>query len=371
MKVLVTGGAGFIGSHVVDILLEQGHDVRVLDKLVEQVHGGKGPQYLPDDVEFVSGCMTDRDTVAKALASVEQVVHLAAEVGVGQSMYEISRYVHANTWGTGVLLDIIANDKNKVSKIVVASSMSIYGEGSYSCEEHYLVAPRLRTEEQLRQHDWEVRCPTCGSELSPMPTSESKVLSPSSVYAISKLDEELSCLAVGAAYGIGVTALRYFNTYGTRQALSNPYTGVAAIFSSRLLNAQPPLVNEDGKQMRDFIHVSDVARATVDALTAPNANNQAINIGVGDPISILEVATTLTEAFGLDIEPEITGNYRRGDIRHCWADPTLAHELLNFTPKYRFREQGVKDLIEWVRHQTAKDKSTEAVLELKKRGLTI
>jgi dTDP-L-rhamnose 4-epimerase len=204
-----------------------------------------------------------------------------------------------------------------------------------------------------------------------MPTSEDKALYPSSVYAISKMDQELLCLAVGAAYGIGVTALRYFNAYGARQSLSNPYTGVAAIFSSRLLNAQAPLVNEDGKQMRDFIHVSDLARATVDALTTPRANGRAINIGVGDPISILEIASTLTEALGLDIEPEITGNYRSGDIRHCWADPTLARELLNFTPEYRFREEGVKELIEWVRHQTAEDKSAEAILELEKRGLTI
>ncbi|MGH3774097.1 MAG: NAD-dependent epimerase/dehydratase family protein [Pseudonocardiaceae bacterium] len=371
MKVLVTGGAGFIGSHVVDILLEHGHDVKVLDKLVDQVHGDKGPRYLPDDVELIAGCMTDRDSVAKALAGAEQVVHLAAEVGVGQSMYEISRYVHANTLGTGVLLDVIANDQNNVSKIVVASSMSIYGEGSYWCEEHGCTAPRLRTEEQLRRRDWEVWCPACGRELSPMPTSERKPLYPSSVYAVSKLDQELLCLAVGAAYGIGVTALRYFNAYGARQALSNPYTGVAAIFSSRLLNGRPPLVNEDGKQMRDFIHVSDIARATVAALTAPRADGQAINIGVGDPISILEVATTLGEALGLDIKPELTGNYRSGDIRHCWANPTLAQQLLNFTPKYRFREQGVKELIEWVRHQIAEDKSAEAARELKKRGLTI
>jgi dTDP-L-rhamnose 4-epimerase len=286
-------------------------------------------------------------------------------------MYEIFRYVHTNTCGTGVLLDIIANDKNNVSKIVVASSMSVYGEGSYFCEEHHLVAPRLRAEVQLRDHDWEVRCPTCNRELSPMPTSECKTLRPSSVYAISKLDEELLCLAVGPAYGIDVTALRYFNVYGARQALSNPYTGVAAIFSSRLLNGQPPLVNEDGKQLRDFIHVSDVAQATVKALATPKANGQAINIGVGDPISILEVATTLIEALEADIEPQIIGNYRSGDIRHCWADPKLAHDILSFTPKYRFREQGVKELIEWVRHQTAEDKSAEAVLELQRRGLAI
>lgn len=371
MRILVTGGAGFIGSHVVELLVSQGHEVVVFDKLVKQVHGDKGPQFVPANVRFIQADMSDRPRLIDALQGVDQIVHLAAEVGVGQSMYEISRYVQANTGGTAVLLDILANEPHQVSKIVVASSMSIYGEGSYMCSEHGLQAPRLRTEEQLRAHDWELRCPGCNRQLTPVPTAETKPLFPTSVYAISKMDQELLCLAVGPAYGIDVTAVRYFNAYGPRQALSNPYTGVAAIFSGRLLNGQRPLVNEDGLQMRDFIHVADVARATVAALTAPRASGKAINIGIGDPISILEVAELLAEALGVDIKPELTGQFRSGDIRHCWADPSEARELLDFEPLYRFRTQGVKELVDWVRDQTAVDKQDEAVAELRRRGLSV
>ncbi|MFD1720831.1 NAD-dependent epimerase/dehydratase family protein [Amnibacterium endophyticum] len=372
MNILVTGGAGFIGSHVVELLLEQGHTVRVYDKLVGQVHGGSGPRYLPNDVEFVQGDMSDRAALDHALAGIDQVVHLAAEVGVGQSMYEIQRYVDANTGGTALLLDVIVNGPHKIGKIVVASSMSIYGEGSYSCSEHGDQAPRLRTEEQLRERNWEPGCPVCGRALAPLPTAESKPLFPTSVYAISKMDQELLCLSVGAAYGIDVTAVRYFNAYGPRQALSNPYTGVAAIFSGRLLNGQRPIVMEDGEQMRDFIHVKDVARATVLALTAPKAAGKAVNVGVGDPISITEVARTLAKALGReDLEPDITHQYRAGDIRHCWADPSLAKELLDFEPEYRFRDRGVQELIGWVSHQTAEDNAVAANDELRKRGLTV
>lgn len=372
MKILVTGGAGFIGSHVVDILLRQGHEVRVYDKLVEQVHEGNGPRYVPEDAEFIYGDMQDREALSRALEGVQQVVHLAAEVGVGQSMYEISRYVDANTGGTARLLDVIVNGKHEIQKLVVASSMSIYGEGSYECAQHGAIAPRLRSEEQLRERNWEPACTICGKPLAPIPTAESKPLFPTSVYAISKMDQELLVLSVGAAYGIDVTAVRYFNAYGPRQALSNPYTGVAAIFSGRLLNGLPPIVMEDGNQMRDFIHVKDVARATVLALTAPKANGQAINIGIGDPISISEVATVLARALGReDIEPVITGQYRAGDIRHCWADPTLAQEILGFEPEYRFREKGVEELVKWVSEQTAIDKVTAANDELRKRGLTV
>ncbi|MDQ6657519.1 MAG: NAD-dependent epimerase/dehydratase family protein [Actinomycetota bacterium] len=371
MKVVVTGGAGFIGSHVVDLLLAQGHEVRVYDKLVEQVHQGKGPQYVPPEAEFIRGEMSDRDSLEKALTGVDQIVHLAAEVGVGQSMYEISRYVEANTGGTGVLLDILANSNHSIGKIVVASSMSIYGEGLYVCSEHGKVAPRLRREEQLRRHEWELTCPDCGRDLEPIPTSEDKPLFPTSVYAISKMDQELLCLSVGAAYGIDVTAVRYFNAYGPRQALSNPYTGVAAIFSGRLLNDQAPIIMEDGLQKRDFIHVKDVARATVLALSAPKANGRAVNIGIGDPISILQVAQLLASALGKEaIEPVVTGKYRAGDIRHCWADPTRARDLLGFEPEYRFGEQGVKELIQWVSEQPAQEQA-DPNKELTARGLTV
>ncbi|MFV0253858.1 MAG: NAD-dependent epimerase/dehydratase family protein [Beutenbergiaceae bacterium] len=371
MKVLVTGGAGFIGSYVVDLLLEQGHDVRVYDKLVDQVHEGNGPRYVPAEAEFIQGDMNDRRWLEAALDGVDAVAHLAAEVGVGQSMYEVARYVGANTAGTGELLDIVANSTDRFGKLVVASSMSIYGEGLYRCELHGEQTPRLRTEAQLRARRWEALCPQCGADLDPLPTPESKPLFPTSVYAVSKMDQELLSLAVGGAYGVDTTAVRYFNAYGPRQSLSNPYTGVAAIFSGRLLNGNRPIVMEDGAQRRDFVHVKDVARATVLALTAPKAAGQAINVGVGDPITITEVAYALAQALDLDIEPEITGEYRVGDIRHCWADPTQARELLGFEAEYRFRDRGIAELVEWVSEQTATDRGAQANDELQRRGLRV
>jgi len=368
--VLVTGGAGFIGSHVVEQLLSQGYPVRVYDSLVPQVHRGTGPRYVPADAEFMAGDVRDRDSLGKALQGVEQVVHLAAEVGVGQSMYEVSRYVDSNTGGTGTLLDIIANDSTNVGRIVVASSMSIYGEGSYQCREHGLTAPGLRPEGQLKARQWDPLCPSCGEALSPVPTSEDKKLMPSSVYAISKMDQELLCLSVGAAYGIGVVALRYFNAYGPRQALSNPYTGVAAIFSGRLLNGRAPLAFEDGAQLRDFVHVRDVARATVLALESEKATGQAVNVGVGAPLTITRVARLLATELGVDVEPEITGKFRAGDIRHCWADPARAQQLLGFKAEIPL-EDGVAELIEWVSTQAADDQVENAYAELGRRGLAV
>jgi dTDP-L-rhamnose 4-epimerase len=366
--VLVTGGAGFIGSHVVELLLEKGYTVRVLDKLVEQVHNGEGPRYVPDDAEFIHADVCDRDALVGALDGVDAVLHLAAEVGVGQSMYEISRYVDANTGGTGVLLDILANETHRVAKIVVASSMSIYGEGLYACPTHGEVAPGLRHDAQLEVQDWELHCPTCSLPLAGLPTHESKPLRPTSVYAITKMDQELLCLSYGAAYDTDVVALRYFNAYGPRQAVSNPYTGVAARFSGRLLNRRPPLVFEDGYQKRDFIHVRDVARATVLALESPAARGQAINVGVGAPMTILDVARALADQLGVDIEPEVSGQFRSGDIRHCWADPTKAQELLGFTPEISFAE-GMAELVAWLGSQTAQDRVDEMRTELQKRGL--
>jgi dTDP-L-rhamnose 4-epimerase len=368
--VLVTGGAGFIGSHVVELLLQQGAQVRVFDSLVDQVHAGAGPRYVPAEAEFVCGDVRDRDALAKSLQGVDQVVHLAAEVGVGQSMYEVSRYVDANTGGTGVLLDIIANDKVDIGRLVVASSMSIYGEGAYRCAAHGVIAPGLRPEAQLRARQWDPRCPICDAILSPIPTAEDKRLLPSSVYAISKMDQELLCLSVGAAYGIDVVALRYFNSYGPRQALSNPYTGVAAIFSGRLLNGRAPLAFEDGQQLRDFVHVRDVARATVLALDSDKATGQAVNVGVGAPLAIAGVASLLAKHLGVDIGPEVTGRFRAGDIRHCWADPIKARELLGFTAEITL-EVGITELIDWVSTQSSYDRVDGAYAELGRRGLAV
>ncbi len=267
-KILVTGGAGFIGSHIVDELVTRGHAVRVLDSLVEQVHGPAAdrPAYLHPAAEFVRGDVRDREILRRALDGVEVVFHEAAEVGVGQSMYEVTRYVGGNTYATAVLLEVLANEKHSVKRLMVASSMSIYGEGAYLCPQHGQIHPWLRPDEQLSRKEWEMRCPLCGQMSAPLGTPEDKPLFPTSIYAVSKMDQELMCLAIGRAYHIPTVALRYFNVYGPRQALSNPYTGVAAIFSGRLLNGRPPVIFEDGLQSRDFIHVTDIARANVLAM---------------------------------------------------------------------------------------------------------
>jgi dTDP-L-rhamnose 4-epimerase len=367
--VFVTGGAGFIGSHIVELLLERGYRVRVYDKLVEQVHGeAAAPRYVPPDAEFVQADMRDSDALRRALDGVSLVLHQAAEVGVGQSMYEIVRYVDANTGGTAVLLELLANEPHTVEKIVVASSMSIYGEGAYHCGEHGEVHPRLREDAQLAARDWDVRCPLCGAPADPLPTREDKPLFPTSIYAISKLDQELMCLSVGAAYSIPVVALRYFNTYGQRQAISNPYTGVAAIFSGRLLNGNPPLIFEDGEQRRDFVHVTDIARANILALESDRANGQVLNIGTGRPSSVLDVAETLARLLGLEIAPEVVAKYRAGDIRHCYADISRARELLGFEPRVAF-EDGMAGLVEWLADQEAVDRVGVAAAELEQRGL--
>ena len=367
--VLVTGGAGFIGSHVVEQFLEAGYPVRVLDKLVDQVHGGVGPRYLPSDVEFVRGDINDSDVLRRTLKDVGVIVHDAAEVGVGQSMYEIVRYVHANTSGTAVLLELLANEPHHVEKIVVASSMSTYGEGAYRCERHGVVHPRLRPPDQLARREWGMRCPSCTESVEPVPTSEEKPLFPTSVYAITKLDQELLCLTVGAAYNIPVVALRYFNTYGPRQALSNPYTGAAAIFASRLLNGAAPIIFEDGRQQRDFVHVTDIARANVLAVESEAAHDQALNIGTGRPLSILDVALTLARLLGSSQEPEIVGQFRAGDIRDCYADVSLARDLIGYEPRVTF-EDGMRQLVGWLAEQRPEDRVSVARAELDRRGLT-
>jgi dTDP-L-rhamnose 4-epimerase len=360
--VLITGGAGFIGSHLGDELLRSGYRVRSLDSLVEQVHGdGRRPAYLAEEIELISGDLRDPEVVRRALDGVDSVVHLAARVGVGQSMYQLAEYAAANTAGTAVLLEALF--EHPVRKVLVASSMSIYGEGAYE------PAPAVeRTREQLERGEWDPRGPN-GEELTPVPTPETKEPALASVYALTKYDQERLCLLYGAAYDVPAVALRFFNVYGPRQALSNPYTGALAIFASRLLNGRAPVIYEDGAQRRDFVHVHDVARACRLALERDGADGRAVNVASGRSASILEVAAALTLVLGQEIEPELTGKFRAGDIRHCFADATLARETLGFEAEVAL-DDGMAELAGWLEGQVATDRFDEAAAELTERGLT-
>jgi dTDP-L-rhamnose 4-epimerase len=368
MKTLVTGGAGFIGSHLVRSLLECGDDVVVLDSLEPQVHGDFAPD-VPAGAELIVADVNEQEAADLALRGVDRVVHLAAAVGVGQSMYEIARYTERNTMATARFLERVVAKRPLPTRLVVASSMSIYGEGEYVCEQHGRVAPGPRPEEQLLTRSWELRCEHCGRELEPVGTSESKALIPTSIYAITKRDQEELCLVTGAAYGIPTVALRFFNVYGPGQALSNPYTGVAAIFASRLLNRRSPVVFEDGEQSRDFIHVSDIVRGIMRALESDSAAGHAINLGTGIPTTVAEVAHVIADGLGLDIAPAFNQRYRAGDIRHCRADVTLGRELLGFEAQVPFAG-GMRELLDWLQDQEAVDRVDDATSELAARGLT-
>jgi dTDP-L-rhamnose 4-epimerase len=369
--ILITGGAGFIGSHLADALLARGDRVRALDNLSPQVHG-EGcvrPDYLDEDVELVVGDVRDPDAVRRALRGVDAVYHFAAVVGVGQSMYEVQRYTDVNNVGTAVLLEALA--ERPVERLVVASSMSIYGEGLFaSATTGKVTAGHERSLEQLKRGEWEVRGDG-GEVLSPLPTPESKQPSLNSVYALSKYDQERLCLMLGRAYGIPAVALRFFNVYGTRQALSNPYTGVLAIFASRLLNDNPPLIFEDGLQRRDFVAVADVAQACLLALDAPQAAGHAFNVGSGNNYTVREIADRMATMLGRDdVTPEITGKYRVGDIRHCFADIGRAREVLGYEPRVCF-DEGLAELANWLEGQVAHDRVAEMRDQLAARGLTV
>lgn len=367
-RVLITGGAGFIGSHAADELLSHGWRVRALDNLHPQVHGADAgrPDYLADDVELLVGDVRDAAAVRRALDGVDAVVHLAAAVGVGQSMYQIADYVSANALGTGVLLEALI--ERPVQSLVVASSMSIYGEGLYQDAEGRQHQQVERTREQLRAEQWE---PTDeqGRPLTPVPTPEWKRPTLASVYALSKYDQERLCLMTGDAYGMRTVALRFFNVYGPRQALSNPYTGVLAIFGSRLLNGKPPLVFEDGEQQRDFVSVHDIAQGIRRALSSDA--HGVFNLGSGEAMSILDIGRRLATALGRDeLEPRVTGQARVGDIRHCFADISLARAELGYAPAVSF-EDGVAELTAWLADQQAEDKVESAHAELQAKGLTV
>ena len=367
-RVLVTGGAGFIGSHLADHLLEHGYEVRALDVLDEQVHGpsGERPDYLDPRVELVVGDVTDPSAVRYCLEGVQGVVHLAARVGVGQSMYEPFTYSRVNTVGTAVLMEALQD--TSVERLVVASSMSVYGEGLYTDAEGRLHSSLRRTRAQLGLRRWEP-IDDEGRPLAPVPTPEWKQPDLASVYALTKFDQERMCLLLGEASGIPTVALRLFNVYGPRQALSNPYTGVLAIFASRLLNGRPPLVFEDGLQRRDFVHVLDVARAFRLALEQP-LWSETINIGSGRAFTISEIARRLARVLESEIEPEITGSFRVGDIRHCFADGTRAAQALGFQAEVDF-DEGLADLAGWLAGRGAADKVEDAHEQLAKRGLRI
>jgi len=367
-RVLITGGAGFIGSHLADLLLERGHEVRVVDSLVPQVHGEERarPSYLDPGVELLHGDVRNPVLIGRALEGVDAVVHLAAAVGVGQSMYQIADYVGINDLGTAVLLEAMLN--RPVQRLVVASSMSVYGEGLARTAAGELIEPEERPVERLQRGVWELEG-SDGRSLEPLPTPETKRPTLSSVYALNKYTQERLCLLFGRAYGVPTTALRFFNVYGTRQALSNPYTGVLAIFASRLLNGRPPLIFEDGRQRRDFVHVRDVARACLAALEGDRAAGRVVNVGSGESRTVNEVAQELARAVGRpDLRPQVTGRYRAGDIRHCFADLSLARELLGFTPREDFAA-GLAELAEWLAGEVAIDRVDEATAELARRGL--
>lgn len=371
-RVLVTGGAGFVGSHLVDALLARGDQVRILDNLDPQVHGPdrRKPAWVPADAEFIQGDMRSADDVRGAVRGMQVVYHLAAAVGVGQSMYQIADYTDVNTLGTAHLLQALVDDRGGVEKLVVASSMSIYGEGRYARPDGGEPAAVLRTPDRLRAHQWEP-CDADGTVLSPVPTDEGKPLDPTSIYALTKADQEKMVLMVGAAYGIPSVALRFFNIYGPRQALSNPYTGVAAIFSSRLLNGQPPLVFEDGGQKRDFVSVHDIVQALLLSAQEEAAVGKAFNVGSGRPVSVLEVARTLSGVLGTELEAQVVGKYRVGDIRHCFGDISLAREVLGYEPRVTF-EQGMQELVAWLQEQDRPEDHVEThAAELAARGLTL
>ena len=368
-KILVTGGAGFIGSHLIDGLINRGYRVRVLDNLFAQIHpGGRLPNYFNKKAEFIKGDVTKREDWTKALKGIDAVFHFASAVGVGQSMYEIEHYVKVNSLGTAIFLDILANSKHSIKKMIVAASMSSYGEGSYRCKSCGIIRPQLRPQSQLLRGDWEVHCPACNKYPKPIPTDEGAKQNSNSIYAIGKKNQEEMIINIGQAYDIPAVAMRYFNVYGTRQSLSNPYNGVVAIFMSRIINGKPPIINEDGNQTRDFVNIADVTSANIDALERDEADYRIFNVGCGQPITIRQVADILIQLYKSKVIPEITGKVRKLDVRHCFADTTKLRTLLGWKPKVSF-EDGLKEIINWSRDQKAVDLVEHAMAQLEKRGL--
>lgn len=371
-SILITGGAGFIGSHLADFLLEKGYEIIVFDDLEEQVHGKKNkyPDYLNENITFIKGNVLDYDLFYSVIKNVDVIYHLAAAVGVGQSMYQISKYISTNTLGIANLFDILVNKEHNVKKLIVASSNTIYGEGKYKCESCGYIYPKFRNKEDLEKGIWEFKCKNCGKQLISMPSDEETPLNSTSIYAMSKEHQEKISLLIGETYGIDTTVLRFFLVYGSRQALSNPYTGVLAIFCTNLLCGNPPLIFEDGLQTRDFVNVKDICQASLLAMEKPQAKCEIFNVGTGTPLTIKKIADTLVAKINPELKPIIMNKYRAADIRHCYADISKIKQKLGYQPKISF-EDGIEELIRWVKSQVGKveDKSRKALEELKNKGL--
>jgi dTDP-L-rhamnose 4-epimerase len=375
MNILITGGAGFIGSNLARHLMANGHSVTVLDNLSPQIHGNdpaaSSPLYrsIKDKVRFVQGSVCDEAAWKEALAGQDAIVHLAAETGTGQSMYEIKRYVDVNIGGTGLMLDLLANAEHSVKKVVVASSRSIYGEGKYRSEALGIVYPGARKEEDMRAGIFEPLCPQTRQPLTLLPTDEESKIHPSSVYGITKQNQEQMVMTVCASLGIGASALRYQNVYGPGQSLSNPYTGILSIFSTRIKNGNDLAIFEDGLESRDFVFISDVVAATEAALMRDEANGEVFGIGSGVATDVMTVAKALVRQYGADVAINVTGAFRIGDIRHNYADLSKAARLLGFTPKVTF-DEGIAQFTAWVNEQAVQTDTYElSIAEMKKRGL--
>ena len=369
--ILITGGAGFIGSNLGLKLIEKGYEVTVLDNLSPQIHGEYSPLYesIKDKVNFIKGTVLSYDDWKKALDGVDVVVHLAAETGTGQSMYEIEKYTDVNIKGTSIFLDILANEKHSVKKIVVASSRSIYGEGKYECLKCGIVYPNERKDEDMANGDFNVKCPLCGADAKLMPTDETSKIHPSSIYGITKQVQEQIFLTMGKSLNIPAVAFRYQNVYGAGQSLSNPYTGILSIFSTRIKNGNDINIFEDGKESRDFVYIDDVVEATILGIEKDEANYEVFNVGLGKVIDVMTVAKTLVETYNSNSKITISGNYRLGDIRDNYADLTKIKAKLGFEPKVSF-EEGIRRFTSWVEKQeVVEDKYEKSIDEMKEKGL--
>lgn len=366
MKALVTGGAGLIGSHIVDKLLEKDYEVKILDNLEKPTHLNGKPDYIPSNAEFIVGDVRSIQDWKKALYDVDIIFHEAATGGFTS---KTNQYIESNSLGTSNMFEAIIKNKFPIKKIVIASSVAVYGEGKYSCKIHGIIYPKQREIEQLKKKEWEVKCPICKNHVNPLLTDEAKPIDPQSMYSISKYDQETISILLGKQYNIPVVALRYFVTYGPRQSLTNPYTGVCSIFSTQILNKKSPVIYEDGLQTRDFIYVEDVAEANILAMENPKANYETFNVGTGNPTSVSSIAKKLMELYGEEVPLNFPGSFRLADVRHIVADTSKIKRILNFKPKYSF-DEGIKKYIDWVKSKgDIKEYFSSAQEEMKKSGI--